>query len=82
MSVPFDRHGRLIVVRANLWGPSGRTLLRMALDTGATATVVRASSLITLSYDPADATEHCDVATGSGIERVPLIDVEYSRARD
>lgn len=40
MSYPFDPQQGLIIVGAELWGPSGSALLRLALDTGATATVV------------------------------------------
>ena len=36
MSVPFDPQQGLIIVRAELWGPNGSGVLRLALDTGAT----------------------------------------------
>jgi hypothetical protein len=35
----FDPQRGLIVVRAELWGPSGSGVLQLALDTGATSTL-------------------------------------------
>jgi hypothetical protein len=40
MSLTFDPKEGLIVVPTRLWGPSGDTLVRLALDTGATGSVV------------------------------------------
>jgi hypothetical protein len=52
MSYPFDPQQGLIIVRAELWGPYGSALLRLALDTGATATVVNVGMLVAIGYDP------------------------------
>ncbi len=35
MSFSFDPQQGLIIVPAELWGPSGSAVLRLALDTGA-----------------------------------------------
>ena len=40
MSFPFDSQQGLIIVHAELWGPSGSAVIRLALDTGATGTLV------------------------------------------
>ena len=40
MTFPFNARRGLIIVRAELFGPSGSIVLRLALDTGATATIV------------------------------------------
>ena len=53
MSAPFDPQQGLIVVPAELWGPTGSVVLRLALDTGATSTVVNVALLVTVGYDPA-----------------------------
>ena len=37
MSLSFDPRQGLIVVRAELWGPTGSAILQLALDTGALA---------------------------------------------
>lgn len=53
MSLPFDPQQGLIIVRTELWGPTGSAVLRLALDTGATATVVNIAMLVAVGYDPA-----------------------------
>jgi hypothetical protein len=45
VSLPFDPQQGLIIVRTELWGPQGSAVLRLALDTGATATVVNIAML-------------------------------------
>ena len=73
MSVPFDPQQGLIIVRAELWGPNGSGVLRLALDTGATGTVVNVGMLVALGYDPALVPERVQVTTGSGIEFAPRV---------
>jgi len=53
VSYPFDPSRGLIVVRAELAGPRGSGILQLALDTGATTTVVNVEVLAALGYDPA-----------------------------
>ncbi len=75
MSVSFDPEHGLVVVRAEVTGPAGIALLRLALDTGATTTLINSSLLVALGYDPAAAHERTEVTTGSGVEfaaKVPL----------
>ena len=71
MSVPFDAQQRLVIVRAAVNGPSGTAVLRLALDTGATGTLISVGMLVALGYDPALAPERVQVTTGSGVEFVP-----------
>jgi len=52
----------------------------MALDTGATSTLLSVSALVALGYDPTTATEHSEVATGSCLETVPFIVLQRIRA--
>ena len=73
MSFPFDPDQGLVIVRTELEGPSGSALLRLALDTGATGTLINAGMLVAIGYDPALATERIEVTTGSGVEFVPRI---------
>ena len=63
MSVPFDPQQGLIIVRAELWGPNGSGVLRLALDTGATGTVVNVGMLVALGYDPALVPDRVQVTT-------------------
>jgi predicted aspartyl protease len=73
MSLPFNSQHGLILVSAEVTGPSGNAILRLALDTGATGTTVNTGPLVALGYDPALAPNRVQVTTGSGIEFVPRI---------
>ena len=76
MSFPFDSQQGLIIVRAELWGPAGSIVLRLALDTGATGTVVNIGMLVTIGYDPALVPDCIQVTTGSGVEFVPRVTLD------
>ncbi len=73
MSFSFDPLQGLIIIRAELEGPSGAAVLRLALDTGATGTLINAGMLVSIGYDPALAQDRVQVTTGSGVEFAPLI---------
>ena len=73
MSFPFDPQQGLIIVPAELWGPSGSAILRLALDTGATGTLVNTGMLVALGYDPALIPDRVQITTGSGVEFVPRV---------
>lgn len=73
MSFSFDPQQGLIIVHAELWGPSGSVVLRLALDTGATGTVVNVGMLVAIGYDPALVPDRIQVTTGSGVEFVPRV---------
>ena len=76
MSVPFHPQEGLIVVPAELWGPSGSVVLRLALDTGATSTVINVGMLVAIGYDPALTPNRVQVTTGSGVEFAPRITLQ------
>jgi hypothetical protein len=73
MSFPFDSRQGLVIVRAELAGPAGAAVVRLALDTGATGTLVNVGLLVAIGYDPALAPDRVQVTTGSGVEFVPLV---------
>ncbi|MGI0014446.1 MAG: retroviral-like aspartic protease family protein [Nitrososphaera sp.] len=75
MNFPFDSQYGLIIVRAELTGPSGSAILRLALDTGATGTLVNVGMLVSIGYDPALVIDRFQITTGSGVEFVPRITV-------
>jgi len=54
--------------------------LRLALDTGATATLVNIAMLVGIGYDPALAPTRVQVTTGSGVEYVPRVMLSRIRA--
>ena len=80
MSFPFNPHQGLIVVQTEIVGPSGSAVLRLALDIGATNTVVNVGMLTAIGYDPALAPDRFQVTTASGIEFVPRIIVNKMTA--
>ena len=71
MSLPFHPREGLIVVPTRLWGPNGDTVVRLALDTGATGSMLNWDVLMLLGYDPAVVPERIQVTTGSGVEFSP-----------
>ena len=73
MSIPFDPLQGLIVVPAELWGRTGRAVVRLALDTGATSTIVNVGILVAIGCDPALVPDRIQVTTGSGVEFVPRV---------
>ena len=56
-----------------VYGPNGRVLMRMALDTGATRTLINVAHLVGLGYDPSLEPDRVQVTTGSGVEFAPLV---------
>lgn len=80
MSFSFDPEDGLVVVNVELKGPSGSAVLRLALDTGATRTLVNAALLMSIGYDPAASSDRYEMTTGSGVEYVPQIIVSEVKA--
>ena len=76
MSVPFDPWQGLIIVPAELWGPAGSAVIRLALDTGATSTAINVALLVAVGYDPALAPDRVQITTGSGIEFAPRVTLD------
>ncbi len=77
MTFRFDPKNGLIIVRAELIGPSSTAFLRFALDTGATRTLINTRILSTIGYDPGIVEELVEVTTGSGVEYSPLVPVDH-----
>jgi len=76
MSFPFEPKQGLIIVPAEIWGSSGSAVLRPAVDTGATGTLVNVAALVAIGYDPALVSDRTQVTTGSGVEFVPCVVVQ------
>jgi predicted aspartyl protease len=75
MRVSFDGQRGLVVVRAEVTGPTGVAVLQLALDTGATRTTVNSSLLVTVGYDPGATLDRIEVTTGSGVEFAALVTI-------
>ena len=68
MTDQFDPAEGLITVSVRLSGPTGDIIVRLALDTGATSTLVNSAVMVLLGYDPAASSDRIQVTTGSGVE--------------
>jgi predicted aspartyl protease len=73
MTFSFNPKGGLIVVESMIEGPTGKSVLRLALDTGATTTLLNTAMLVAIGYDPALSKERTQVTTGSSVEFVARI---------
>lgn len=80
MTYQFDPAQGLIVVPVRLFGPAGDMILRLALDTGATTTLVNSEIMVLLGYDPAASPDRIQVTTGSGIEFCPRVKIREIEA--
>ena len=73
----FDPRFSLILLRVRIEGKANRELyLRMALDTGASLSVIPWNVAETLGYDPARSPRRVRFMTGSGVEAAPMFSVE------
>lgn len=79
MSSTFDPRQGLIIVPVEVWGPTGSAVLRLALDTGATVTLLSVAMLVALGYDPALSQTRVQVTTGSGVEFAPRVTLNRMR---
>ena len=70
MSYPFDSSEGLIVVAARLHGPRGEMVVRLALDTGATASLINTDLLTSLGYETSLNSPHINITTGSAVVSV------------
>ena len=80
MNHSFNAQRGLIIIQGELFGPSGSIVLRLALDTGATGTMVNVAPLTTIGYDPSLVPDRVQVTTGSGVEYTPRILVSRIKA--
>ena len=51
MTYGFDPSQGLIIVRVRLFGPVGDIIVGLALDTGATSTLINSEIMVLLGYD-------------------------------
>ena len=70
---PLLKEAGLLVVYARLSGPKGARLVRLALDTGATTTMVPPKAALAIGVNPARATAFRETLTASGKELLPLV---------
>jgi hypothetical protein len=75
VSFIFNPHHGVIVVGARLYGPSNSIVLRLALDTGASTTMVGIAPLVTAGYDPALMGDRVQVTTPAGVVFLPRLTI-------
>lgn len=68
MSVRFAPDEELIYLRAKVFGTKGRASLRLALDTGASSTMINRRILRRLGYELSTDAEEIGIITGSRVE--------------
>ena len=76
MSIPFNPEGNFIPVSVRLFGPATDARVRLALDTGATYTMVSRETMIELGYDLDTAGSVMPLITASGTEMASVINLE------
>lgn len=80
MTTSFDPTQGPIIIQVQIWGPTGNAVVNLALDTGATSTIIRTSVLQFVGYDPALATEHRRMTSVTGIEIMPRLAIDKIEA--
>ena len=73
MKLSFNPQKGLIIIPTRLWGPQRDSVIRLALDTGATGSMINWDILVLLGYDPAAVQNRIQMTTGSGVEFVPVV---------
>jgi clan AA aspartic protease (TIGR02281 family) len=69
----FDPHAPVIVLSVTTEGEDIEKMIEMALDTGATYTMIPWEVAEVLGYDPGASRDRVPLITASGVEKVPLI---------
>ena len=77
MRLRFDPKSSIIVITPTLIGIDGRRKkIDMALDTGATYTMIPWDIAEVLGYAPESSKERIELITASGVEKSPLITLD------
>jgi len=71
----FDSKAGIILVKTKVSGPRGDAIVNLALDTGATWTLVSWETAVLVGYDPALIQQRTAIITGSGIEYCPKLNL-------
>lgn len=73
MNFPLPEKPKLILVLGRICGPDGDVAVRLALDTGATYSVIDSEILALAGYDPVACGDRVRISTASGIEFCPRV---------
>lgn len=80
MSFQFNSNHGLVILQVRLWAPRGDIILRLALDTGATYSLISRDILTRVGYEPDSFATRVRITTASGVENVPQIIIEKLEA--
>ena len=80
MMATFNPSRGLIVIPTRLFGQQSDSIVRLALDTGATHSMINWDIAVFLGYDPASSDQRIQVTTGSGVEYAPRILIKQMEA--
>jgi len=80
VNYPFSRRRGLIIVRTRVWGPTKSITLKLALDTGASDTLISATQLENLGFDLSRAAQIVEITTGGGVIAAPIIELAQLEA--
>lgn len=76
----LDARQSVIICHAEIIGPRASLSLRMALDTGATYTMIPVEAAVVIGKEPLRSRRRIEIATGSGVEYVPLVKIPLFKA--
>ena len=82
MKHKFDISAPIIVVEPELEGEDVSEIIKMALDTGATYTMLPWKIARVLGLKPEVSERRIDIITASGVESVPLVNLKSIRLLD
>ena len=77
---PFSSKHSIIICHAEVLGPKRELFVKMALDTGATYTMIPTEAAIAIGCDPSRSKRKIEITTGSGVEYVPIITLPEFKA--
>ncbi len=80
MKSQFDPRHHLIGITVRLFGPAGSAYAHLALDTGASATVISKEILTVIGYDHESLPKTVTFTTGSGVEAAARVTVDKLEA--
>jgi len=72
---PLLAEAGLLIVYARLSGPNGSRLVRLAVDTGCTTSMIPPQAALAIGCNPVGATRLRETLTASGKEFVPIVTV-------
>jgi predicted aspartyl protease len=80
VSESFNGQAGPILINVRIWGPEEAVVARLALDTGATSTIISPALLRLAGYDPLQDTHRIRMTTASGVEYVSRVVVDRIEA--